>query len=30
VEHGFEYNSQNNPTFLSQEELLDFNNLAEL
>ncbi|MFT5755347.1 MAG: UDP-N-acetylglucosamine 4,6-dehydratase [Alteromonadaceae bacterium] len=30
VEHGFEYNSKNNPVFLSQKELLDFNNLAEL
>ncbi|MCJ8319995.1 MAG: UDP-N-acetylglucosamine 4,6-dehydratase (inverting) [Colwellia sp.] len=30
VVHGFEYNSQNNPTFLSKKELLDFNTLAEL
>ena len=30
VEHGFEYNSLNNPHFLTQEELLAFNKLAEL
>ena len=30
VEHGFEYNSQNNPHFLSPDELLSFNKLAEL
>ncbi|PKG81131.1 UDP-N-acetylglucosamine 4,6-dehydratase (inverting) [Colwellia sp. 75C3] len=30
VDSGFEYNSKNNPEFLSQEDLLDFNKLAEL
>jgi len=30
VEHGYEYNSKNNPIFLSQEELLTFNTMAEL
>jgi UDP-N-acetylglucosamine 4,6-dehydratase len=30
VAHGFEYNSKNNPMFLTQKELLDFKNLAEL
>jgi len=28
VAHNFEYNSKNNPVFLSQKELLDFNNLV--
>ncbi|NQY62759.1 MAG: UDP-N-acetylglucosamine 4,6-dehydratase (inverting) [Alteromonadaceae bacterium] len=30
VEHGYEYNSKNNPDFLSKEELLTFNNMAKL
>jgi len=30
VEHGFEYNSLNNPRFLTQEELLSFNKLSGL
>lgn len=30
VEHGYEYNSKNNPCFLSQQELLSFNSFAEL
>lgn len=29
VEQGYEYNSKNNSTFLSQEELLNFNEMAE-
>ena len=30
VEHGYEYNSLNNGRFLSVDELLEFNELAEL
>jgi UDP-N-acetylglucosamine 4,6-dehydratase len=30
VEHGFEYNSQNNPQFLSPKELLSLNKIADL
>jgi len=30
VEHGYEYNSKNNPYVLTQQELLSFNDLAEL
>jgi UDP-N-acetylglucosamine 4,6-dehydratase len=30
VEHGFEYNSQNNPEFLSPKELLSLNKIADL
>ena len=30
VEHGFEYNSKNNPAFLTPEQLLTFNATAEL
>ena len=29
VAHGYEYNSKNNSEFLSQKELLAFNNMAE-
>jgi len=29
VSHGYEYNSKNNPAFLSKEQLLDFNKLSE-
>ena len=30
VEHGFEYDSQNNPHFLTPSELLSFNKIADL
>jgi len=30
VQHGYEYNSKNNPIFLSEQQLLDLNHIADL